>query len=369
MAYKVTRVFNTRTLNDFFALPYKIYKDDKNWIPPIKSELKRILNSDKNPYFKQASLTLFNCYDNTGICSRMAVIINSAHEKKYNVRSAYFGFFESYNDLTAVRSLLKEVITYCKKFNVEILEGPFNPNHYSELGLLMDKYDEFPSYFQVYNPEYYKDLLTASGFQISEIFHTRKNPDFKKFVENNFGNDLCLEHNGLKVTKFDMRHKETELENLRSVFNDAFSDNWHFLAVSKEEYLFSAKYLNLVTLPEHICFVEYNGEPVGAVHCVLDINPLLKEFNGHFNPVKYIKLLQQRREIGKLIVFAVGIKKSFRNSKVFQLLLNAFILSARNYDILETTWMSHKNLPSIKVAELLGLKPDKQFAIYSKSID
>jgi hypothetical protein len=77
-----------------------------------------------------------------------------------------------------------------------------------------------------------------------------------------------------------MKNFNTDLEHLRAIFNDAFSENWHFIPVSKEEYLFSARHLKLITPPELLQFVEYKGEPVAAVHFTLYINPVLKEFNG-----------------------------------------------------------------------------------------
>jgi hypothetical protein len=115
-------------------------------------------------------------------------------------------------------------------------------------------------------------------------------------------------------------------------------------------------------------FVEYKGEPVAAVHFVLDINPLLKNFNGKRSLIKYLNLLIQRKKIDRILIFAVGIKKEFRNSRVVQLLFNATVEIARKYIILESTWMYDENKIIISLAERLGLERDKEFNIYYRDL-
>jgi hypothetical protein len=368
MAYEVRRSTNNKLLGDFIGLPYLIYKNDPNWVAPMISEVKRVLNVQKNPYFKNASLELFNCYKGHTICSRVAIIINTDHHRKFGKRSAFFGFFESQNDLKAIKVLFEQVEKYCKEKRVDLLEGPFNPNHYSELGLLVNKLDSAPAYFQTYNPSYYHQLLESTGFQIIAKFHTRKNENIQEYIEKNFTADTPLAIDGFSVRSFRFNDLKVDLEHLRNVFNDAFSQNWHFLPLSREEYLFSAKYLSLVTNPDLIQFVEYFGQPVGAIQFVLDINPLLRDFKGRFHPWKYIKFNHRKKKIPTLIIFAVGIRKEFRHSKALYLLTQITARIASEYKILETTWTSHDNIAAVKAAEQFGLQPDKEYVIYERQL-
>ena len=62
MSYRVLPVTDGGRLNDFLRLPFAVYRGDSNWVPPIISEAKRILDVKRNPYFAQASLGLFVCY-------------------------------------------------------------------------------------------------------------------------------------------------------------------------------------------------------------------------------------------------------------------------------------------------------------------
>jgi len=368
MSYRVVRVSTPDELKDFINLPFAIYKNDKNWVAPIKSELAKVLDTNKNPYFKFATLDLFNCYSEDKIISRISLSVNKNYCKKSRSNTAFFGFFESFKDPQAVQALFKVLFEFCLQRNIQRIEGPFNPNLYSEIGLLSNNFDLPPSFFQTYNPEYYHSLLKKNGFKLLEILHTRSNDSSDRFLNKNFPEPLQLEMDNYKVRSFDEKNKEEDLEILRDIFNDAFAENWHFTSVSREEYTFASKHLRLVTPPGLLQFVEYKGEPVAAVHFVLDINPLLKKFNGKKGIINYIRFLFKRKNIDKAIIFAVGVKKNFRNSRVIHLLFNVAVKVARKFKFLETTWMYDENKIIISLAEKLGLQRDKEFIIYFKNI-
>ena len=247
MSYRVQKVSTAKEFSDFLKIPYRIYKNDENWIAPLNSEIRRSLNPKLNPYFKNASLELFICYDNEIPVSRAAVVINKLYKHKYNISKALFGYFESMNDIAAVKTLFKTIEDYCRDMNVELIEGPFNPNHYSELGIKTDKFDSLPAFFQTHNPNYYSYLLEEAGFNISKILHTRKNDNVNEYILKKYGEVKSLDFEGYRVRSFSNKNFKKDLEAVREIFNDAFENNWNFLPVSKEEYLFSAK-LNCVPM-------------------------------------------------------------------------------------------------------------------------
>lgn len=369
MEYSVKTVCDRRTLNEFLEVPWRVYRNDPAWVAPLSSEIRRVLDVRRNPYFIDASLKLFMCYRDKTPAARTAVIVNGRHNAKVGSKTAFFGFFESVDDMIAVRSLFDTATEYCRKEGVEILEGPFNPNHYSELGLKTNDFGRIPSFFQSYNPEYYPRLLETVGFHKTAALFTSKNNNVREFLQHRYGNQVESLHVGpYSIRSLDLRNVKHELEKMRCVFNDAFASNWHFLPVSRAEYEFSSKFLRLVTDPELIVIVEHQGETVGVLMFVLDINPLLQRLRGKVGPIKYLRFLHQKKNIRKLIVFAVGIKRSYQRTRVFSLLLSEAVRIAAKYECLETTWMKEDNPLAIKAAERLGMRPDRHFGIYEKRL-
>ena len=371
MQYHTKIVSNRRTLREFLRLPWRIYENDPNWVPPVTSEVRRTLNDKRNPYFANADLRLFVCCDQKGVpAARIGIVIDRRYHKKYGVKSAFFGFFESIHDEDASRNLLDTALQYCRGECIEILEGPFNPNHYSELGIQVDKFGTRPTFFQTYNPEYYPALLEHYGFSRGACVYTARNDNIREYLRTALRSPATrVADNGYTVRHLVPGNLEADLEKLREVFNDSFAPNWHFLPVSREEYLYSAKFLRLVTDPKLIAIVEHNGIPAGVLMCVLDINPLLQKLQGSVGPIKYLRFLRQRRDIRTLIVYAVGVKKAYQRSRVIQLLAEQLPLMAHSYDSLETTWISRDNALTTKLAEKFGMLPDKHFAMYQMKLN
>lgn len=367
MSYSAERLSSPRQMKDFLRLPFQVYLHDKRWVAPINSEVCRTLDKQKNPYFAQAELELFVCYKDHAIACRTAIITNRLHQKTFGEKSSFFGFFESINDTEAVSRLFDEAEKYCAGKGIDSLEGPFNPNHYSELGLQVSHYGAPPAFFQPYNPGYYPNLLRAAGFRPSAVLQTMKNENIREYLRECYG--TCpspADADGYRVRSLSLNDLENELERIREVNNDAFSSNWHFLPLSREEYLFSAKFLKFVTRPELIKIVEHQGRPVGILHCVLDINPLLRKMRGRTDPVSRLRFLFGRRKIRTLIIFSVGIKKAYRHTPAYRLLFQEFRRTAQKYEVVMTTWLSKENAAVMGAAGHLGLKPDRQFAIYKK---
>jgi hypothetical protein len=370
MGYSVVPVSNGEQLKAFLRLPFDLYRDDPRWVPPVVSEVRRTLDPKRNPYFANAVLRLFLCTREGEPAARLALVIDRLYEDKFGVRTAFFGFFESTDDQEAARHLFGEAEKFCRAAGVRILEGPFNPNHYSELGLQIDKFGTNPSFFQPYNPAYYSALLEQVGFRVSARFQTMKNDHIREFLEGRYGDRLAAsERVGYAVRPISMRHLGRDLESIREVNNEAFAPNWHFLPLSREEVAFSAKYLRLVTRPGFVLIAEHLRRPVGVLHCVLDINPALKKVGGRPGPLKYLGFLRDRRKIKKVIIFTVAIKHAYQHSRVYFLLLAAFARMARDVESLETTWISPDNASSVKAAESLGMTPDKAFAVYAKDLN
>ncbi len=369
MAYRVEILSGNDHMRDFLDIPYQIYRDDPFWVAPMESEICRTLDDQINPYFNNAFLRKFICYKNGKPVARAVAVVNRDHWVKFGTKTAFFGFFESVKDPEAVSALFKSVRRYCLDEGAELLEGPFNPNHYSELGILTENFHDAPMFFEPYNPAYYKELLEGDGFTISKKLHTRINRDAGHFLRDRYGvTTLPGRNNDYTVRFIRIWNLKGDLERIREVNNDAFADNWYFLPLSKAEYLFSAKYLFFITIPRLIVIVEKGSEPVGVVQFMLNINHILQPMNGKIHLPDYFRFLWCRRSIPEIVLYAAGIKKAHQNSRVAWLIVTAICSISQRYRIISTTWMSDDNTQATRSSEHLGLKPYKWFSIYRKPL-
>jgi hypothetical protein len=368
MSFVVNEISIHKGFEDFLLVASEVYRKDSNWIPPQISELKRVLNTLKNPYFQDAFLKIYVCYSDGRPVSRAISVMNHRYWTRWNRKSVFFGFFESINDIRAARVLFEKIETDGNACGAEYIEGPFNPNHYSELGILTDNFDIPPSFFESYNPFYYPYLLKDAGFSESNKFHTRVNKDISTTLSKKYGNhENESVSSSIIVRKFSILRFNRDLNILRDINNDAFGNNCFFLPLSKSEYKFSARYLFLVTSPSLILIAEHKGIPVGAVQFVINFNDLIKNFKGRIMPWHIPVLLWKRRNQKELIVFTTAVKQAYRKSRVFACMLKSAVGIFRKYSTISTTWISDESLGT-NLDILLDMKPGKHFAIFSKHL-
>jgi hypothetical protein len=50
----------------FIELPYRLYRNDPHWVPPLRDEVNGLITPGKNPWFGHGHLQLFLALDDNG---------------------------------------------------------------------------------------------------------------------------------------------------------------------------------------------------------------------------------------------------------------------------------------------------------------
>ena len=95
---------------------------------------------------------------------RIAGIVNHEHNRHYQERRGFFGFFECINDRAVAHALFDTVRSWLAERNIRALRGPMNPSLNYEVGLLIEGFDDPPTFMMTYNPKYFADLIESYGF-------------------------------------------------------------------------------------------------------------------------------------------------------------------------------------------------------------
>ena len=93
------KVETSRVLERFVRLPWKIYKDQPCWVPPLIRERRQFLNPDSNPFFEHAEVDLFLAVDaGQSPVGRIALIHDRSYQDLHPEPVGMFGMFESVDD-------------------------------------------------------------------------------------------------------------------------------------------------------------------------------------------------------------------------------------------------------------------------------
>ena len=160
----IQEVKTKRDLKAFLHIPWKIYRGDPLWVPPLLKE-HAFHFSPQNPFLHHAQIVPYLAIKNGSIVGRMAAIVDQNYIDFHHEETGFFGFFESVNDPSVPHALLDQVKGFLRGRGLKKVMGPVNPSTNDECGLLIDGFDSSPCLMMPYNPPYYQELLEGCGLQ------------------------------------------------------------------------------------------------------------------------------------------------------------------------------------------------------------
>lgn len=359
-------------LKEFIDLPWEIYARDDCWVPPLKSEIRKLLTPGKHPVWNQCERSLFLAKRGSKFVGRIAAIVDHNYNRFHNERMGIWGFFECFNDPEAAKALFNEAEDWARKRGLEFIRGPMSPSTNYEVGMLLEGYEEPPRLMMTYNPPYYHDLAQGAGFT-----KEKDTLAFVLYADSKAAQRVerlakRIARNGkAKVRPVSLKNLKADVESIIDIYHEAWSHNWGFVPITDGEAALLVKDLKLIGDPELVFFVDYGGEPAAVCMIMPDINPILRRLNGKIGLLGPIKFLMHRKEIKDLRLMLFGIRHEFQQ---FGLPLMAFdycnqVIRRKGYQSLEMSWTLEDNEGVNQLAREVGGSVYKKYRIYGKSLE
>lgn len=363
----VGEVKTEQDLIAFIRFPWKIYKDDRCWVPPlIKDQLLRFTPS--HPFRSHSEMILFLAYKEGRMMGRIAGIIDHHYVEFHQEKVGFFGFFESVPDAEVAETLLSKVKAWLKERGMEKMIGPMNPSTNDECGLLIEGFDASPCLMMPYNPHYYPSLLEGFGLKKAMDLYAYylEESVFLGDRLRRITDRLIKREPKLRARPIDLRHLDEELKIVKEIYNQAWSKNWGFVPLTEEEIDDLAKTLKPLLVPDLILFAYWGEEPVGFSVSLPDYNEVLKHLNGKVGLLGGLKFLYYSRKITKIRTMLLGVKHAFRKKGVEGLLYAETFKRGikKGYFRAECSWILENNLLMQHGIEAMGGKRDKTYRIY-----
>mgnify|MGYP001812596622 CR=1 FL=1 len=87
-AIRITPVSGNRQLGEFITAPGAIYRDDPNWVAPLRFEQKQRL-TEKNPFFEHARWQAWTARRNGTIIGRISAQIDDLYKEQHGEAVSY----------------------------------------------------------------------------------------------------------------------------------------------------------------------------------------------------------------------------------------------------------------------------------------
>lgn len=369
----VAPVASRRERKLFLEFPWRHYRGDPNWVPPLRQNQKELVGFAKHPFYDDAKGQAFLALRGGEVCGRLLAIVNHAHNRCYNEKRGFFGFFESVDDKAVAHGLFDAACDWLRSHGMTDVRGPLNPSQNYECGLLVEGFDAPPTFMITYNKPYYGDLVESYGFaKTQDLYSFWGHVDMLKSLDKklSFVVQEAAERFNIKVRPFNPKRFSEELEIFLDIYNQSLEGTWGFVPLSKSEGRHMGAGLKHLIVPDLAILAEVDGRVVGGTFGLLDYNPRIKQMDGRLFPFGFLKLLFRRREIKKVRLMSTNVLPEFQRWGVGLVLVNGIVPKVLEWgiEIGEFSWVLESNHLSRKTLERGGAKRDKVFRIYDRAL-
>jgi GNAT superfamily N-acetyltransferase len=366
----IREVHTTRDKDRFIKLPWKIYRNDRNWVPPLLLERRDLLNQSTNPFFAHARMKLFLAAGETGaVLGRIAAVVNTSHIQTHNEKAGFFGLFESIDDPAVANGLFSAAATFLRAEGMEIMRGPENLSVNDDIGLLVEGFDTPPMIMMPHNPPYYERLVEGFGCRKAmDLFAYHCDIREAAIAEGlqRGAEVMKRRRKNFTIRSLRMRDFAAELKKIHSIYTAAWEENWGAVPMTPAEFNHLAKALKMVIDPDLCLIAEVNGEPAGFSLALPDFNQVLRRLNGRLLPLGLPKLLYYRRRIDALRVITMGVIKKFRGQGIDGCFYYESYLRAKAKGLwhAEMSWILENNVPMNRILQRIGFRLYKKYRLY-----
>ncbi len=370
---QVIPVSTRKEKSQFFHFPWQLYRDDPNWIPPLRQDQWHLLNYKPHPFYKDGGIQTFLALRDGQPVGRIAAIINQTHNLRYEERRGFFGFFEAIDDQSVASALFDAARQWFAEREITAIRGPINPSMNYECGLLIDGFDSPATFMMTYNPPYYPRLIESCGFEkVQDMYAFWGHIDMLHSLDKKmqFIVEEAQRRFNVKLRRLDRSRFREDVRMFLDVYNRSMVGSWGFTPMSEEEIDLMSNSLKHLIVPKMTAVAEVDDKVVGAVFGLLDFNPRIKLINGRLFPFGFIRLLANKKAIKRVRLVSTNVVPEYQKWGLGLVLLNQLLPDALAYGIQEAefSWVLESNDLSYKSLKRGGAQITKTYRIYD-SVD
>ncbi len=373
----VSEVTSRAERDAFIKFPWRIYRNDPAWVPPLLIERKAFLDRKEHPFYEHGDAALFLARRGGQIVGRIMASDDPHYNALHGSNVGCFGLFESTNDCAVAAALFAAADAWLRARGRNEVMGPIDYSTNYVCGLLVDGFQHPPTILTSHNPPYYAGLIEACGFDKTMDFYAwwLADPAQAAARLRRLAGVLERKRKLATIRCANLPKMAEESARLREVYNEAWQDNWGFVPFTPKEFDFMAKELKPIVDPQYTLIAEVDGQVAGFLLCVPDINVAIRHANGRLTrfglPIGLAKLLYYKRRIQRVRLVALGVVPKYRRHGIAERLVLQIIETAmiKRGFAGEASLVLENNFMMNRFLEAIGAQRYKTYRIYRRRLD
>ncbi|MEP6955997.1 MAG: GNAT family N-acetyltransferase [Chthoniobacterales bacterium] len=374
-AIQIDEVTSRAERDAFIKFPWRVYRDDPVWVPPLILERRGFLNRKKHPFYQHGDAALFLARRGGEIVGRIMASDDPNYNSLHQSNVGCFGLFESIDNVEVALALFEAAAGWLRARGRDEIMGPIDYSTNYVCGLLVEGFQHPPTILTSHNPPYYAALFESLGLSKTMDFYAWwfSQPDraakrLRRLAA------LTKDRQRATIRPANLSNLKEESERLRHIYNEAWQHNWGFVPFTRAEFAYMTHELKPIAIPDLTLIAEVDGQPAGFILTLPDINAALRFANGRLTrfglPIGLAKILYHKWRLKRMRLVALGIVPQYRRSGVAEMLVLRTIetgMTERGF-FGECSMTLENNFMNNRFLEAIGADRYKTYRIFSRSI-
>lgn len=371
---EVRRVATGAERRVFLHFPWRIYRHDPVWVPPLLPERKGRIDPARGAFFSHGEAEFFVAWRGREAVGTLCAAEDRARNAFLQVREAIFGFFECIDDYDVATALFDTAVAWARARGLDSLFGPFDLDYEDNYGLLLEGYDTPQVLLCGHTPPYYRDFAERYGFVRGR---TGDNIAFRVSLEIS-ADDPRLQrlarvariaqrrgHVSARTARVD--EWETEIDHAIRILNKGLAVLPGHSPWGRGTLAAHAEALRPIMDPDLVIFGLVDGEPVGWVLGLPNLNEALQKANGLRHPWDYPRLWwHARRQPACLCFKSIAVDPDHWGRGVDAVMVYTLVRRAldKGYRWMDLSLTAEDNPMTPRLAERMGAHIYRRYRVY-----
>lgn len=305
--------FDPVYIDDFIKFGYQHYREDENWIPPLKKTIYNQFCPNFSFYTRKGNKHKhFLATIGNKIVGRISAFINQDLKDGDGISIGNIGFYECLNDRSISEDLLASATQWIfKKQNIRHVWGPMNFDIWHGYRFMTRGFDQDIFIGEPYNKPFYEDQFLHIGFRPKQNWHSLELQGRDVLEEMIKPYSECyyqLKKNGYRFDFFNLKSFNSELHKLYSILSQSFSGFLGYTQISYQQFKQIFAPNRYALHPPLFTFVyDESNTLAGFASAFLDLANSIRQMKGNDNLIAKMKFLYSRRRVDRILFYMGGI--------------------------------------------------------------
>jgi len=287
MSIEIRPVRTRRERRLFLTLPYRVFRGDRMWVPPVLSEMEARVDPERGAWFSHGIAELFIAWRDGKPVGTICCARDDTRNATLQHLDSIFGFNHYIPDYAVAKALWDHAADWARAHGLNALFGPINLDNEDGYGILIEGYDRPPALLCGHTPPYYREFVERYGFEpgreqnialevVLDDFRDANGPMAKlhRVAE------IVRRRGRVVVRSANMADWDNEVDRVIFLLNRALAALPDHTPWARESLEALARGIRKLIDPDLVLFGEVDGQPVGFLIGLPNLNEALLRANG-----------------------------------------------------------------------------------------